>query len=81
MADKAQQQEAAVETQEQEVSLLDQILTDGKWLAMIIKRASQRYDQRICRQVMVGQLTMSKNMDAAINARIAEIDRSFRAAE
>ena len=30
MADKAKQQEAAVEGQVQEVSLLDQILTEGK---------------------------------------------------
>lgn len=80
MADKAQQQEAAVETQEQEVSLLDQILTEGK-MARDDYQKEQAKDMigEFVSQVMSGQLTMSKNMDAAINARIAEIDRLLSA--
>ena len=76
MADKAQQKEAAVETQEQEVSLLDQILTEGK-MARDEFQKEQAKDMiaEFVGQVMSGELTMSKNMDAAINARIAEIDR------
>lgn len=80
MAEKAKQEAAAVEAQEQEVSLLDQILTEGKM-------ARDDYQKELAKdmigefvsQVMAGQLTMSKNMDAAINARIAEIDRLLSA--
>ncbi len=80
MADNAQQQEAAVEVQEQEVSLLDQILTQGK-MARDDYQKEQAKDMigEFVSQVMSGQLTMSKNMDAAINARIAEIDRLLSA--
>lgn len=80
MADNAQQQEAAVEVQEQEASLLDQILTQGK-MARDDYQKEQAKDMigEFVSQVMSGQLTMSKNMDAAINARIAEIDRLLSA--
>jgi type VI secretion system protein ImpC len=76
MAEKAKQEAAAVETQEQEVSLLDQILTEGK-MARDDYQKEQAKDiiGAFVSQVMSGELTMSKNMDAAINARIAEIDR------
>lgn len=80
MAEKAKQEAAAVETQEQEVSLLDQILTEGK-MARDDYQKEQAKDMigEFVSQVMAGQLTMSKNMDAAINARIAEIDRLLSA--
>jgi type VI secretion system protein ImpC len=80
MAEKAKQEAAAVETQEQEVSLLDQILTEGK-MARDDYQKEQAKDMiaEFVGQVMSGQLTMSKNMDAAINARIAEIDRLLTA--
>lgn len=80
MAEKAKQEAAAVETQEQEVSLLDQILTEGK-MARDDYQKEQAKDMigEFVSQVMSGQLTMSKNMDAAINARIAEIDRLLSA--
>ena len=78
MADKAIQQEAAAgaEAQEQEVSLLDQILTEGK-LARDDFQKEQAKDMiaEFVGQVMSGELTLSKNMDVAINSRIAEIDR------
>lgn len=81
MADKAKQQaEAQVEEQVQEVSLLDQILTEGK-MARDDFQKEQAKDMigEFVNQVMSGELTMSKNMDVAINARIAEIDRLLSA--
>lgn len=81
MADKAKQQaEAQVEEQVQEVSLLDQILTEGK-MARDDFQKQQAKDMigEFVSQVMSGELTMSKNMDVAINARIAEIDRLLSA--
>ncbi|HEY2865886.1 MAG TPA: type VI secretion system contractile sheath large subunit [Pyrinomonadaceae bacterium] len=70
--------EATAQTVEetQEASLLDQILTDGR-LARDEFQKEQSKDMiaEFVNQVMSGQLTMSKNMDVAINSRIAEIDR------
>jgi type VI secretion system protein ImpC len=76
MAENAQQQEAQAQEQVQEVSLLDQILTEGK-MARDDYQKEQAKDMigEFVNQVMSGELTMSKNMDVAINARIAEIDR------
>ncbi len=82
MAEKKQEAAAAVETQEavEEVGLLDQILTQGK-LARDEFQKEQAKDMigEFVNQVMGGTLTMSKNMDVAINARIAEIDRLLSA--
>ncbi len=81
MAEKANQTaEAAVEEQVQEVSLLDQILTEGK-MARDEFQKEQAKDMigEFVGQVMSGELTMSKNMDVAINARLAEIDRLISA--
>jgi type VI secretion system protein ImpC len=81
MADKAKQQaEAQTTEQVQEVSLLDQILTEGK-MARDDYQKEQAKDMigEFVNQVMSGELTMSKNMDVAINARIAEIDRLLSA--
>ena len=71
---------SAVETQQQEGSLLDQILTDGR-MARDEYQKEQAKDMiaEFVNQVMSGQLTMSKNMDVAINSRIAEIDRLLSA--
>jgi type VI secretion system protein ImpC len=69
-------QEAQVQTQEQETSLLDQILTEGKMARDDFqKERAKDMISEFVGQVMAGELTMSKNMDVAINARIAEIDR------
>jgi type VI secretion system protein ImpC len=71
-----QEEEVQVEEQEQEVSLLDKILTDGRMARdeFQTERAKDMIGEFVG-QVMSGELTMSKNMDATINARIAEIDR------
>lgn len=80
MAEKAQQEAQAEVQEQQEVSLLDQILTEGK-MARDDYQREQAKDMigEFVNQVMSGELTMSKNMDVAINARIAEIDRLLSA--
>jgi type VI secretion system protein ImpC len=69
---------AATETVEvqQEGSLLDQILTEGR-LGRDEYQKERAKDMigEFVNQVMSGELTMTKNMDVAINSRIAEIDR------
>ena len=74
---KQKEEAAAVQTEQtQEVSLLDKILTEGK-MARDDFQKEQAKDMiaEFVNQVMAGELTMSKNMDLAINSRIAEIDR------
>jgi len=74
MAEK--KQEAQAQTLEQEGSLLDQILTEGR-LARdeFQKERAKDMIAEFVGQVMAGELTLSKNMYTAINSRIAEIDR------
>jgi type VI secretion system protein ImpC len=79
---KQQEQEAAAQTTEQtqEVSILDQILTDGRMARdEFQKERAKDMIGEFVSQVMSGELTMTKNMDVAINARIAEIDRLITA--
>lgn len=80
MAEKQAQEAVAAEAQEQEVSLLDQILTEGRMARDDFqKERAKDMISEFVSQVMAGELTMSKNMDVAINARIAEIDRLLSA--
>lgn len=80
MAEKKQAKAAEVETVEQEGSLLDQILTEGKMARdEFQKERAKDMIAEFVGQVMSGELTMSKNMDLTINARIAEIDRLITA--
>ncbi len=73
---KQKEQEVQVEEQVQEVGLLDQILTEGRMARdEFQKERAKDMIGEFVNQVMSGELTISKNMDAAINARIAEIDR------
>ena len=81
MAAKKEQTAApAAETKEQEVGLLDKILTEGR-MARDDYQKQQAKDMiaEFVGQVMSGELTMTKNMDLAINSRIAEIDRLISA--
>ncbi len=75
---KTKEETAAVETVETEAGggLLDKILTDGRMARDDFQkeRAKDMIGEFVS-QVMNGELTMSKNMDVAINSRIAEIDR------
>ncbi len=76
MAKKEQEAVAQVEEQEQETGLLDQILTEGRMARdEFQKERSKDMISEFVSQVMSGEITMSQNMDATINARVAEIDR------
>ena len=77
MAEKQKQEAAAQAAEEtQELSLLDKILADGKMARDDFqKERAKDMIGEFVNQVMAGELTMSKNMDLAINSRIAEIDR------
>lgn len=78
MAKEKKQAEVQVEEQEavEAPGLLDQILTEGRMARdeFQTERAKDMISEFVG-QVMRGEITMSKNMDATINARIAEIDR------
>ncbi|MEZ5428869.1 MAG: type VI secretion system contractile sheath large subunit [Pyrinomonadaceae bacterium] len=77
---KQQEQEAQATEQVEEVGLLDQILTEGRMARdEFQKERAKDMISSFVSQVMSGELTLSKNMDAAINARIAEIDRLLSA--
>ncbi len=69
------QAEEALETRE-EKSLLDRIIEEGR---MVRDESQKKWAKDIIgefvKQIMEGQITVSKNMEATINARIAEIDR------
>jgi type VI secretion protein, EvpB/VC_A0108 family len=70
---------AAVEVEEGG-GLLDQILTEGRMgRDEFQKERAKDMIGEFVNQVMSGELTMSKNMDVAINSRIAEIDRLISA--
>lgn len=76
MAKQKKQAAAKVEEKEQEVGLLDQILTEGRMARdEFQKERAKDMIGEFVGQVMSGEITMSKNMDATINARVAEIDR------
>ncbi|HEY0429891.1 MAG TPA: type VI secretion system contractile sheath large subunit [Pyrinomonadaceae bacterium] len=80
MADNAKQKDVQVVEQQQEGGLLDQILTEGR-MARDDYQKERAKDMigEFVNQVMSGELTMTKNMDVAINSRIAEIDRLISA--
>src|SRR4028118_617362 len=60
--------------------LLDQNLTEGRMARDEFQKESAKdMIAEFVSQVMDGQLVMSKNMDVAINNRIAEIDRLLTA--
>ena len=72
------EKETAVVTAEapEEGGLLDKILTEGRMgRDEFQKERAKDMIAEFVNQVMAGELTMSKNMDLAINSRIAEIDR------
>jgi len=76
MAKQKKQADAQVEEKEQEAGLLDQILTEGRMARdEFQKERAKDMIGEFVGQVMNGEITMSRNMDATINARIAEIDR------
>jgi type VI secretion system protein ImpC len=68
--------EAATTTQTQEVDLLSKILTEGR-LARDESQTANAKDMigEFVQSVMQGQIVVSRDMEASINARIAAIDR------
>jgi len=82
MAKKAEEQaQAAAATEEvQEGDLLSKILAEGRLAAdEYQKEQAKGLLAEFVSQVMQGQLVMSKDMESAINARIAAIDRLLSA--
>src|SRR5262245_7326044 len=80
MADEAKQTRAAATATTQETGLLDQIITEtriGKddWE----REQSKRQISTLVDEVMKGTLRVSKDLEATINARIADIDRLLSA--
>ena len=78
-----QETQSQGQVQEQEAAsggLLDQILTEGRMARDDYQkdRAKDMIAEYV-KQVMSGEMTLSRNMDATINARIAEIDRLISA--
>lgn len=78
-----QETQSQGEVQQQEAAsggLLDQILTEGRMARDDYQkdRAKDMIAEYV-KQVMSGEMTLSRNMDATINARIAEIDRLISA--
>jgi type VI secretion system protein ImpC len=77
MAEKEQQAQPEVQAGEvQEKSLLDQIIDDGR----LAREESQRGFAKdvvgeFVSQIMAGEMTVSKNTEAMINARISAIDQ------
>lgn len=72
----AQQEGAAVQEEQVEKSLLDQIIDEGR----LAREADQKGYARdlvgeFVSQVMEGTMTISKDTEAMINARIAQIDK------
>jgi len=72
----AQTQIQSVEEQGQESDLLDTIISDSN---MVREESQRNYAKQIiaefAKEVMAGQIKLSKNTEAMINARIAELDR------
>lgn len=78
MAENEQQQAEAAKTEEvqQEVSLLDQIINEGK-MALQENQRGMAKDllTEFVGQIMEGVITISKDTEAMINARISQIDK------
>jgi type VI secretion system protein ImpC len=69
------QGEAAEATQEQEASLLDQIITETRIGRDEVQREqSRRQIATLVEEVMQGAVRVSKDLESTINARIADID-------
>ena len=75
MAEKEEETKAAVEETVEEVSLLDQIIDQGR-LARDEEQKAYALDiiGEFVNQVLEGTMVVSKNTEAMINARIAQID-------
>src|SRR5580692_10583967 len=75
-AAKAESAGQAAETQTQEVSLLDAIVAEGRFgrEAGAVERGKDLVKEFVS-QVLDGQMTLSRDAEATIAARIAQIDK------
>ncbi|MEW5979692.1 MAG: type VI secretion system contractile sheath large subunit [Acidobacteriota bacterium] len=72
--------EAVVQEQQGEVDLLSKILEEGKMARTELQAAAAKdMIGEFVQQVMEGQLVMSRDVEATINARIAAIDKLISA--
>jgi type VI secretion system protein ImpC len=81
MANEAtQSQEQQTETRQEEINLLDSIINDSN---MVREESQKSWAKEIisefAKEVMEGQIKVSKDTEAMINARIAELDRLISA--
>ena len=74
------QKSASVATEQQEGDLLSKILEEGR-LARDESQAERAKDMiaEFVQQIMQGQMVVSRDMEATINARIAAIDKVLSA--
>ena len=78
--DEAQLEAQEAQTQRQETDLLEQIIDESR----IVREDSQKAWARemiseFAKEVMDGQITISKDTEAMINVRIAELDQLISA--
>ena len=75
MSDEHAQAQAVLEVHEQEVSLLDQIITETRIGRDDEQRAQSRQQiAALVDEVLQGTVTLSRDLETTINARIADID-------
>ena len=68
--------EQSVTTQTTEVSLLDQIVSQGRFgKDTVAQERGKDMVKEFVNQVLEGHMTLSRDADATIAARIADIDR------
>ena len=64
----------AAETQTKEISLLDSIVEAGRWREPSQQERGKDMVKEFINQVLQGQMTLSRDADATIASRIAQID-------
>src|SRR5215468_3695124 len=75
MSDEQTQAQAVLEVHEQEVSLLDQIITETRIGRDDEQRAQSRQQiAALVDEVLQGTVTISRDLETTINARITDID-------
>src|ERR1035438_5420705 len=75
---KAKTVSQTTEKQTAEVSLLDRILEEGRLAPTVEERdRAKQYVEALVEQVVTKEMTVSKDTEAMINARIAAIDQAI----
>ena len=78
MSNESQSQDKAPQARAQEVgegqTLLDKIITQGRWKDPANQALARDMIGELARQVLEGEITVAKDTEAMLNARIAQID-------